>query len=110
MIGGGTIRLTSSGSRGGIGETATVNVVACQMRMRMRMIIFMQKNIHLGNFSFDPGGIGNHDHAGGLLLALDQVAHHRHQHRLELVPHEAVDQEVGGRVQDQQPVHEAGRD
>ena len=74
----------------------------------MRMIIFMQKNIHLGNFSFDPGGIGNHDHAGGLLLALDQVAHHRHQHRLELVPHEAVDQEVGGRVQDQQPVHEAG--
>ena len=31
LVLGGAIRLTSSGSRGGIGETATVNVVACKV-------------------------------------------------------------------------------
>ena len=42
-----------------------------------------------------------------LPLHLDKVSEEGDEDSLELFSHEAVDQEVGGGVQDQQPVHEA---
>ena len=41
-----------------------------------------------------------------LLLALHQLPHHGQQHCFELVPHEAVDEEVCRRIHNQEQVHE----
>ena len=68
MITGGTIRFTSSGSRAGIGETATVNVVACKiviviviLIVIVIVIVIVMQNIHLGYISFDSGSICHHN-------------------------------------------------
>ena len=41
-----------------------------------------------------------------LLLALHQLPDHGQQHCFELVPHEAVDEEVCRRIHNQEQVHE----
>ena len=41
-----------------------------------------------------------------LLLSLHQLPHHGQQHCFELVPHEAVDEEVCRRIHNQEQVHE----
>ena len=41
-----------------------------------------------------------------LLLALHQLPHHCQQHCFELIPHEAVDEEVCRRIHYQEQVHE----